>query len=108
MWRRVASGDRSPEVEAWLAAAATEVVQEVFEAKFVHAGRRAEAALRAVGFVGQVDRYEDLRHLVDEVDAGGGYSARVLAQAAPLILEVPDQPKKLQKVIEAHRARRKR
>ena len=108
MWRRVASGDRSPEVEAWLAETATKVVQDVFEGKFIHAGRRAEQALRTVGFVGQVDRYEELRHLVDEADAEGGYSARLLAQAAPLVLEVPDQPKKLQKVIEAHRARRKR
>jgi 3-deoxy-D-manno-octulosonic acid (KDO) 8-phosphate synthase len=108
LWRQVAAGERSEGITRQLQAVARQLVAEVFEAKFDHAARRAEAALRAVGFAGQVDKYQELRQLADELDAKGTHSARQIAEVAPLIIDVPDQPKRLQKTIEAHRARRKR
>ena len=103
-WRRLAAGERDGDLDAWVRQIAGVVVAEVFEAKFDHAARRAEAAQRAVGWRGRLNPHREL----DDLATAGftqGSSAAAVAVVAPLIVTTKGTADQITKRVEY--ARRK-
>ncbi|MBA3597950.1 MAG: hypothetical protein H0W40_11335 [Methylibium sp.] len=106
LWKRVAAGERGADLDLWLQGVAGRVVSEVFEAKFEHAARRAEAAQAAVGWRGRLNPHEELDALA-VADFTQGSSARAVANAAPLIVDVKGTAEQIEKRVEyARRGKR--
>ncbi len=62
MWRAIADGRASPaEAATWAQYVAKRVVGKVIDADLVSSNRRADAALKAIGFYGPIDRDRHLR-----------------------------------------------
>jgi hypothetical protein len=62
MWRAIARGGASPiDTQLWAHFVAGQVVDKVIDADLDSANRRAEAALKAIGFYGRIDRDRQLR-----------------------------------------------
>lgn len=62
MWRAIARGSAAPaDALLWVRFVAGQVVEKVIEGNLDSANRRAEAALKAIGFYGRIDRDRQLR-----------------------------------------------
>lgn len=62
MWRAIADGQASAsEILTWATHVAGRIVEEVIDADFDGANRRAGAALHAIGFFGPIDKNRGLR-----------------------------------------------
>lgn len=56
LWRKVASGERSEEIDEWLRETAQHIVDDVFLAKFKEGSyKRPQKALATLGFRGRLD-----------------------------------------------------
>lgn len=62
MWRRIAASQADDtEALAWARHVAARVTSEVINADIDSSNRRAEAALKAIGFCGRIDKNRQLR-----------------------------------------------
>lgn len=104
-WKRVAAGERDPDLDQWLQHIAQGIVSNVFEAKFPRSARRADAAQKAVGWVDRLNPHAELDALA-VADFTQGSSARAVADAAPLIVTTTGSFKKDMKRIEYARKKR--
>lgn len=105
LWRRVAAGQHDDATDAWLRETAQRIVDEVFLADFTEgANRRAEAAQKALGWLGRIESFPGLGELSDEC---AGMSNRQIGDVAGLILPIEDNPKKITKAVEYLRRKRK-
>lgn len=106
LWKRVAAGERDVLLDQWLQQVAERVVGDVFEAKFDHAARRAEAAQTAVGWRGRLNPHEELDALA-VADFTQGSSARAVADAAPLVVGTTATAQQIEKRVEYARRRKR-
>jgi hypothetical protein len=104
IWERIARGETDQTTEAWIRHVARRLVEDVFAGKFYPASRRADKALEVIGWRGRVGKYPGLAELVQLADAKG-FSARDIVNAAPLIIDVPKDPRKLKKAVEYIRSK---
>lgn len=76
MWQKVAQGDLSLEVRAWL----QHVAEGVLDAESKPAGRlRDSAIVRAGGLAGNVDKHRELREFAAVLDEVGAPRARIIS-----------------------------
>lgn len=69
VWRAIAEGRASPaESMLWVQHIAKRVTEKVIEADLESANRRAEAALKAIGFYGRIDKDRQLREELASFD----------------------------------------
>ena len=62
MWQAIARGTAAPtDALLWARFVAGQVVEKVIDAELDSANRRAEAALKAIGFYGRIDKDRQLR-----------------------------------------------
>ena len=69
IWSEIADGTASvPDTLMWAKHVATKVVKQVVSAD-TFANRRAEAALKAIGFSGQIDKFRDAKRCMEVLGA---------------------------------------
>lgn len=86
-WQRVANGDLDDDIKELLPHVATEILQTVFHDEYITSARRADAALKAVGFFGRTEKVPGLKDLATRLMPNE--PASNLAKVADLIADIP-------------------
>lgn len=95
LWRAIEAGE-VPDADAltWLSDVAHQVVVKVLDAD-IESNRRAEAALKAIGFEGKLDPIRELREDVAAFDPDGIAPRAEVVQAISLVHFPDDDPRKI-------------
>jgi hypothetical protein len=106
LWKRIAAGEKGPELDAFVQQVAASMVADIFPAgRFAKSRDRAPAALKAVGFFGRVNEYAEVHRLAQQFPDA---SPRALQDGLPLVLESPLNPQKTAQINRQVRKARKR
>lgn len=112
LWAYISRGEVSDAVAlAWVRHVATRVVTDVVCSKEARKARRADAALKAVGLFGRVNRTRWLEEFAVSIETDDpSFTHKLAAQVAPLLEGDPIDPKapydvgKAERIIQRKRA----